>query len=218
MPLARQYGHIGKTLAVQMLCRQPAAQFIVTARRKVPGNLPADQHIGDVFARQQVKQGLGVTHMGVAHDQPGHRAAQGVFGAGHLPGLLVVGVGHKGQVASLFGGAVDAVVDGRHHQIGQARHQHADLLTFAQFQVGCLGIRPIIQLFCQCANPLHHLGRRSAFNPGRVAIEHSRHRGHMNTQSGRHGFQSGGARLIRHGGKASGSPLFNARILPEQRP
>ncbi|MNC43109.1 hypothetical protein D3C75_919570 [compost metagenome] len=110
--------------------------------------------------------------MRVTHDQPGHRAAQGVLGTRHLARLLVVGIGDKGEVAGLLGRAVDAVVNGRHYQVGEARHEHADLLAFTQFQVGCLRVRPIIQLFGQCADARHHLGRRRSLNPGRVAIEH----------------------------------------------
>ncbi|MNO65426.1 hypothetical protein D3C76_561840 [compost metagenome] len=172
MPFARENRHVATAQSIQVLGRQPAAQFVVAGRRQVSGNLPADQHVGDVLARQQVEQGLGFTDVGVTDDQPGHRAAQGVFGTGHLAWLLVVGIGHEGEVAGLFGGAVDAVINGRHHQVSKARHEHADFLALAQFQVGGLGVRPIVQLLGQGADARHHLGRCRSLNPGRVAIEH----------------------------------------------
>ena len=101
--------------------------------------------------------------------------------------------GKGGGLSSLFGGGVDAVVDGRHHQVGKERHEHADLLAFAQLQVGCLRVRPIIQLFRQRANTRHHLGRCRALDPGRVAIEHPRHGGNVHPEGGCHGLQGGRA-------------------------
>ncbi len=182
----------------------------------MPGNLPADQHIGDVLARQQVEQRLAFAHMGVADDQPGHRAAQGVLGTRHLAWLLVVGIGNEGEVAGLFGGTVDAVINGRHHQVGEPGHEHTDFLAFAQLQARCLGVRPVIQLFGQCTNARYHFGRGRSLDPGRVAIEYPGHRGHMHAQCGRHGFQGGRARWARHGGEASNCLIFSAQILPER--
>jgi hypothetical protein len=75
MPFAGQYRHVAAALLVQVFGRQPAAHFVVAARRQVPGNLAADEYVGNVFALQQVKQWLGFTHVGVTDDQPGHRAA-----------------------------------------------------------------------------------------------------------------------------------------------
>ena len=39
---------------------------------------------------------------------------------------------------------------------------------------------------------------RRSLDPGRVAIEHPRHRGNVHAQCSRHGLQGSGARLIRH--------------------
>jgi len=168
----------------------------------MPTETAGGQHIRDTPLGQVVDQG-GVAS-GVAEDETVDAASQQCLQSRALQCEVVAGVGHDRLIARLQRDVVDALIDHRQDDVGQARNKHADDMRPPGSQRGSRGIGQITQFVRDRTHPLRR-GRRDA---ARCRAQCARHRRGGDTGA----FGDGGERSGRS--PHDPSPGWHVPVVP----